>query len=103
MFDLSQTPIPQNHPKFGLHSKRWFYCECVTLNPLNYAKSQVLAVWISPVNQNYRGPSTAYGDPYHGYWISDVSQLNERFGTSDDLKALSAELHKRKMYILSQL
>lgn len=24
------------------------------------------AIWISPVNQNYEGPRTAYGDPYHG-------------------------------------
>lgn len=32
-----------------------------------------------------------------GYWIADASQLNDRFGTSDDLKNLSAELHKRGM------
>lgn len=24
------------------------------------------AIWISPINQNYEGPQTAYGDPYHG-------------------------------------
>lgn len=24
------------------------------------------AIWISPINQNYEGPRTAYGDPYHG-------------------------------------
>jgi glycosidase len=24
------------------------------------------AIWISPVNQNYEGPRSAYGDPYHG-------------------------------------
>jgi len=24
------------------------------------------AIWISPVNQNYEGPRTPYGDPYHG-------------------------------------
>lgn len=24
------------------------------------------AVWISPINQNYEGPRSAYGDPYHG-------------------------------------
>jgi len=58
------------------------------------------AIWISPVNQNYEGPRTAYGDPYHGYWIADASQLNSRFGTSDDLKALSAELHRRGMYLM---
>ncbi|KAF8626158.1 hypothetical protein AX15_005049 [Amanita polypyramis BW_CC] len=58
------------------------------------------AIWISPVNQNYEGPRTAYGDPYHGYWIADATQLNEHFGTSGDLKALSAELHRRDMYLM---
>jgi len=32
--------------------------------------------------------------------MADISQLNSRFGTSDDLKALSAELHKRGMYLM---
>ncbi|KAF9793255.1 alpha-amylase [Thelephora terrestris] len=58
------------------------------------------AIWISPVNQNYQGPRTAYGDPYHGYWIQDASQLNSHFGTSDDLKNLSAEVHRRNMYLM---
>jgi len=58
------------------------------------------AIWISPVNQNYEGPTTAYGDAYHGYWPADVSQLNARFGTADDLKALSAEVHRRNMYLM---
>ncbi|KAG8900223.1 hypothetical protein FRC00_013880, partial [Tulasnella sp. 408] len=57
------------------------------------------AIWISPVNQNIPGP-TAYGDPYHGYWIADVSQLNDRFGTADDLRQLSEELHRRGMYLM---
>ena len=54
-------------------------------------------VWISPVSQNYDGPRSAYGDAYHGYWIADATQLNDRFGTADDLKALSDEVHKRGM------
>ncbi|KZT74255.1 glycoside hydrolase family 13 protein [Daedalea quercina L-15889] len=58
------------------------------------------AIWISPVSQNYEGPRTAYGDAYHGYWIADVTKLNDRFGTSDDLKALSDELHRRGMYLM---
>ncbi|EJF62461.1 alpha-amylase [Dichomitus squalens LYAD-421 SS1] len=58
------------------------------------------AVWISPVSQNYEGPRTPYGDPYHGYWIADASQLNSRFGSADDLKALSDELHRRGMYLM---
>ncbi|KAJ7184194.1 alpha-amylase [Mycena filopes] len=58
------------------------------------------AIWISPVVQNYQGPRSAYGDPYHGYWSGDISKLNEHFGTADDLKALSAELHRRDMYLM---
>ena len=50
------------------------------------------------MSQNYEGPRTAYGDAYHGYWIADATQLNARFGTADDLKALSDELHRRGMY-----
>lgn len=58
------------------------------------------AVWISPISQNYEGPPTPYGDPYHGYWIADATKLNNHFGTSDDLKALSDELHRRGMYLM---
>ncbi|GBE82522.1 Alpha-amylase 1 [Sparassis crispa] len=58
------------------------------------------AIWTSPVSQNYEGPRTVYGDAYHGYWIADASKLNNRFGTADDLKALSDELHRRGMYLM---
>ncbi|KLO12021.1 alpha-amylase [Schizopora paradoxa] len=58
------------------------------------------AIWISPVSQNYQGPRTPYGDPYHGYWIADATQLNDKFGTADDLKALSDEIHRRGMYLM---
>jgi len=63
------------------------------------ARSNCPLVWISPVSQNYEGPRTAYGDAYHGYWIADASQMNSRFGSPDDLKALSAELHRRGMFV----
>ncbi|QRV74917.1 alpha-amylase [Ceratobasidium sp. AG-Ba] len=57
------------------------------------------AIWISPVNKNVEGV-TAYGEPYHGYWVEDVSQLNPHFGTSKDLKDLSDELHVRGMFLM---
>jgi glycosidase len=43
---------------------------------------------------------TGYGMAYHGYWVQDPTRLNPRFGTSDDLKYLSAELHKRDMFLM---
>lgn len=70
-------------------------------NKLDYIQNAgFTAIWISPVNQNYEGDRTAYGYPYHGYWIADITQLNDRFGTEDDLKALIADLHARDMYLM---
>lgn len=37
---------------------------------------------------------------YHGYWVNDPRVLNPRFGTADDLKALSKALHDRGMYLM---
>ncbi|KAI8951091.1 alpha-amylase [Xylaria longipes] len=57
------------------------------------------AIWISPVVKNIDA-YTAYGEPYHGYWAQDIYSLNSHFGTADDLKQLSSELHKRGMYLM---
>jgi len=43
---------------------------------------------------------TPYNYAYHGYWVNDPLTLNPRFGTSDDLTALSTALHKRGMYLM---
>ncbi|KAI9443463.1 glycoside hydrolase family 13 protein [Lactarius indigo] len=57
------------------------------------------AVWISPVSTNLEG-TTPQGEAFHGYWTTDLYSLNPHFGTADDLRALSAALHKRGMYIM---
>jgi len=57
------------------------------------------AVQISPVNENLAG-NTMYGQAFHGYWVQNLYALNSNFGTDADLKNLSAELHKRDMYLL---
>ena len=61
------------------------------------------AIWISPVNKNYDGPRMPYGDPYHGYCVTDISKLDDRFGTADDLKALSKALHDRKLLLVVEI
>ncbi|ORX41302.1 glycoside hydrolase superfamily [Kockovaella imperatae] len=57
------------------------------------------AVWISPTGLNIEG-FTYYGEAYHGYWITDPTKANPHFGSDDDLKALSAALHDRGMYLM---
>ncbi|KAF7311634.1 Not1-domain-containing protein [Mycena kentingensis (nom. inval.)] len=59
------------------------------------------AIWISPVNQNYQGPARLMVTlTMVRYWTADVSRLNDRFGSADDLKALSAEVHRRGMLLM---
>ena len=57
------------------------------------------ALQISPINENLN-QTTMYGQAFHGYWPQNLLELNLNFGTADDLKNLSAELHARDMYLL---
>ena len=57
------------------------------------------AIWISPVTMQLP-QTTAYGEAYHGYWQQNLNQLNPKFGTVDDLQALSAAVHARNMYLM---
>jgi alpha-amylase len=56
-------------------------------------------VWISPVVKQISA-QTSDGSSYHGFWAQDINQLNENFGTVQDLKDLSAALHARGMVSL---
>ncbi|OIP31105.1 hypothetical protein AUK22_01440 [bacterium CG2_30_54_10] len=62
-------------------------------------KLGVTAIWLSPIFRNR--PFKFFGQqPYHGYWIWDFFSVDPRFGTMDDLKALSAEIHRRGMKLV---
>jgi len=39
-------------------------------------------------------------DQYHAYWVTDISKLNDKSGTADDLKELSKAPHDRKMLLM---
>ncbi|ORX38512.1 glycoside hydrolase superfamily [Kockovaella imperatae] len=56
-------------------------------------------IWISPVVENIGG-MTQYGEAYHGYWTLNPDNLNDHFGTADELKSLSKALHDRGMYLM---
>lgn len=70
------------------------------INHLDYIQNMgFTAIWISPVVKNFDG-DTPDGSSYHGYWAQDIYSINPHYGTSDNLKALSAALHKRGMYLM---
>ena len=43
---------------------------------------------------------TPYGEAYHGFWQKNMYEVNQHFGTKNDLKALSKALHARGMYLM---
>lgn len=51
------------------------------------------AIWISPMPLNL-------GTDYHGYAFLDLYQLNDHFGSEDDLKSLISAAHKRGIWIM---
>jgi alpha-amylase len=58
------------------------------------------AVWLTPSFKNKAvqledGPSAGY----HGYWITDFTQIDPHLGTNDDLRALVDAAHRRGMKV----
>ena len=60
----------------------------------------VTAVWITPplYNQWWSTPYQATG--WHGYWPVHFQEVDPHYGTLDDYKRLSHELHCRGMYLI---
>ncbi|KAL1982275.1 hypothetical protein VTN96DRAFT_1584 [Rasamsonia emersonii] len=70
------------------------------INKLDYIQDLGFsAIWISPVTYPVQ-QDTPDLSSYHGYWQQDIYRINPRFGTPDDLKTLSDELHARGMYLM---
>ncbi len=56
------------------------------------------AIWISPIVANVARTETE--DGYHGYWASDFTTLNPRFGDLDELRRLVTAAHDRGMLVI---
>ncbi|NLI78524.1 MAG: hypothetical protein GX442_19050 [Candidatus Riflebacteria bacterium] len=57
------------------------------------------ALWISPVFRNRPGRFYEH-QPYHGYWPWNFLEVDPRFGTLEELQALSRDLHRRGMKLV---
>ena len=57
------------------------------------------ALWVAPVfkNKAVQGPKGQESAGYHGYWITDFTQVDPHFGTNADFKALVDAAHARGM------
>jgi len=63
-------------------------------NNLDYIQGMGFdAIWISPIVAN-----TAGG--YHGYWASNLYEINEKFGSAEEFKELVRACHSRDIYVM---
>ena len=55
------------------------------------------AIWLTPsfVNRPVQGQGTNMSAGYHGYWITDFTQIDPHLGTNEELAALIDEAHAR--------
>lgn len=63
-------------------------------------------IWLSPITQNPEGAYGLWKNPrtkfsgYHGYWPVSSSKVDDRYGTSGELKELVEEAHKRNINVI---
>lgn len=72
------------------------------MNRLDYIQSLgATAIWLSPVFKNkvVQGPKGQESAGYHGYWVTDFTQVDPHLGTNADFKALVDAAHKRGMKV----
>jgi len=59
------------------------------------------AIWLGPVYRNkpVQGPPGRESAGYHGYWITDFTDVDPHFGTREDLKRLVDAAHAKGMKV----
>ncbi|SCF04085.1 pullulanase-type alpha-1,6-glucosidase [Micromonospora mirobrigensis] len=61
------------------------------------------AIWLAPIfkNRPVQGTGADVSAGYHGYWITDFTQVDPHFGTNEELKKLVKLAHQRgiKVYL----
>ncbi|WP_181797883.1 alpha-amylase family glycosyl hydrolase, partial [Streptomyces sp. WELS2] len=69
---------------------------------LDYIKGLgTTAIWLAPIfkNRPVQGTGDNVSAGYHGYWITDFTQVDPHFGTNQDLKNLISKAHAKGMKV----
>ncbi|MET9822680.1 pullulanase-type alpha-1,6-glucosidase [Streptomyces sp. NPDC006349] len=69
---------------------------------LDYIKGLgTTSIWMAPLfkNQPVQGTGKDASAGYHGYWITDFTQVDPHFGTNQDLKNLISKAHAKGMKV----
>ncbi|WTN46367.1 pullulanase-type alpha-1,6-glucosidase [Streptomyces sp. NBC_00631] len=69
---------------------------------LDYIKGLgTTAIWMAPIfkNKPVQGTGSNASAGYHGYWITDFTQVDPHFGTNKDLETLISKAHAKGMKV----
>ncbi|MFF5039558.1 pullulanase-type alpha-1,6-glucosidase [Streptomyces nigra] len=69
---------------------------------LDYIKGLgTTAIWMAPIfkNRPVQGTGKDASAGYHGYWITDFTQVDPHFGSNKDLETLIAKAHAKGMKV----
>ncbi|MCF3133305.1 pullulanase-type alpha-1,6-glucosidase [Streptomyces olivochromogenes] len=69
---------------------------------LDYVKGLgTTSIWMAPIfkNRPVQGTGTNASAGYHGYWITDFTQVDPHFGTNKDLETLISKAHAKGMKV----
>ncbi|MET9541993.1 pullulanase-type alpha-1,6-glucosidase [Streptomyces sp. NPDC006553] len=69
---------------------------------LDYIKGLgTTAIWMAPIfkNRPVQGEGKDASAGYHGYWITDFTQVDPHFGTNEDLERLISAAHRKGMKV----
>ncbi|MGW0631412.1 pullulanase-type alpha-1,6-glucosidase [Streptomyces sp. NPDC002758] len=69
---------------------------------LDYIKDLgTTAIWMAPIfkNRPVQGTGSDASAGYHGYWITDFTQVDPHFGTNKDLSTLISKAHAKGMKV----
>ncbi|ELS52711.1 putative Pullulanase [Streptomyces viridochromogenes Tue57] len=69
---------------------------------LDYIKGLgTTSIWMAPIfkNQPVQGTGSDASAGYHGYWITDFTQVDPHFGTNKDLQTLISKAHAKGMKV----
>lgn len=103
-FDSNQPEIPAYDPATAPKGRDpmqggLFQGGCLkgAARRLDYIKGLgCTAVWLSPIFRNRREQD----DTYHGYGIQNFLEVDERFGTEQNLRDLVRQAHQRGLYVI---
>ncbi|MET0866402.1 MAG: pullulanase-type alpha-1,6-glucosidase [Nakamurella sp.] len=89
---------------FDPTAKGWYHGGDINgiTGKLDYLKNMgITSIWMTPSfkNKPVQGSGDQMSAGYHGYWITDFTQIDPHLGTNDDLKNLIDKAHGKGMKV----